>query len=80
MLRCTSTQHVFVSRSAHCVPPRRRTHPSHQSLPSCVLAGVKNDESFGPLTPKAELTNSRFAMIGFAALLITEAIKGSALF
>jgi hypothetical protein len=42
--------------------------------------GVKNDESFGPLTPKAELTNGRFAMLGFAALLIVEGIKGSALF
>jgi hypothetical protein len=45
-----------------------------------LCAGVKNDESFGPLTPKAELTNSRAAMVGFAALLVVEAVKGSALF
>ncbi|KAK9828994.1 hypothetical protein WJX72_003297 [[Myrmecia] bisecta] len=37
-------------------------------------------EPFGPFTPKAEMVNGRAAMIGFAALLIIEAVKGSALF
>ncbi len=37
-------------------------------------------EAFGPLTPKAEELNGRAAMIGFAALLIVEGVKGSALF
>ena len=37
-------------------------------------------EAFGPLTPKAEELNGRAAMIGFAALLIVEGVKGRALF
>ncbi len=44
-----------------------------------VLKGAKR-EAFGPLTPEAEVVNSRVAMIGFAALLGIEAFKGSALF
>eukprot|EP00798_Chlamydomonas_sp_ICE-L_P016508 gene16508-biopygen25447 len=40
----------------------------------------KKAESVGPLTPDAELVNGRAAMIGFAALLAIEAIKGDALF
>ncbi|EFN59897.1 hypothetical protein CHLNCDRAFT_13796, partial [Chlorella variabilis] len=45
-----------------------------------IFKGVKNEESFGPFTPNAELSNGRWAMIGFASLLIVEAVKGSALF
>mmetsp|Transcript_34355 Transcript_34355/g.97317 ORF Transcript_34355/g.97317 Transcript_34355/m.97317 type:complete len:175 (-) Transcript_34355:96-620(-) len=36
--------------------------------------------TFGPFTANAELINGRAAMIGFAALLIAEAVRGSALF
>ena len=39
-----------------------------------------NREAFGPFSPKAEELNGRAAMIGFAALLIVEGVKGSALF
>ena len=38
------------------------------------------EESFGPFSPQAEMLNGRAAMIGFAALLLIEASKGSALF
>lgn len=43
---------------------------------------LKNDkeERFGIFTPKAELINGRAAMLGFASLLVVEAVKGSALF
>ncbi|CAL8468965.1 g8506 [Coccomyxa elongata] len=37
-------------------------------------------QSLGPFTPAAELINGRAAMIGFAALIGIEALKGSALF
>lgn len=37
-------------------------------------------EAFGPFTPAAEMLNGRAAMIGFAALLAVEAVRGSALF
>lgn len=36
--------------------------------------------TFGPFTPQAEMLNGRAAMIGFAALLIAEGVRGSALF
>ena len=36
--------------------------------------------TFGPFTAQAELTNGRLAMLGFASLLIAEAVRGSALF
>ena len=36
--------------------------------------------AFGPFTPQAELANGRVAMLGFASLLIAEAVRGSALF
>ena len=44
-----------------------------------LFKGAKN-EAFGPFSPKAELVNGRAAMIGFAAMLAIEAVKGSALF
>lgn len=44
-----------------------------------ILKGAKR-EAFGPLTPEAEVLNSRAAMIGFAALLGIEFVRGSALF
>ncbi len=38
-------------------------------------------EVVGPFTPSAEMLNGRAAMIGFAALLVTEAVnQGAALF
>jgi hypothetical protein len=45
------------------------------------LQGDKNTKAIGPLTPSAEMTNGRAAMIGFAALLAVEfASSGKALF
>ena len=44
-----------------------------------VFKGAKA-EAFGPFTPSAEMINGRAAMIGFAALIAVEAVKGSALF
>eukprot|EP00955_Chlamydomonas_euryale_P112013 366104-Chlamydomonas_euryale.AAC.13 len=40
------------------------------------LQGNKNKEAFGPLSPSAELLNGRAAMIGFAAMLVLEAVNG----
>lgn len=40
----------------------------------------KEIEGWGPFTPRAEMLNGRAAMIGFAALLVIEAIRGQALF
>jgi hypothetical protein len=40
----------------------------------------KKEVTFGPFTPGAEMLNGRAAMLGFASLLIYEAVKGSALF
>ena len=37
-------------------------------------------ETFGPFNAKAEMLNGRAAMLGFAALVVIEAVKGSALF
>jgi len=37
-------------------------------------------ESFGPFTPNAEMQNGRAAMLGFAALLVVEGVRGAALF
>ncbi len=47
-----------------------------------LVTGAKDasNKSFGPFTPAAEMQNGRAAMMGFAALLGVEAIKGSALF
>ncbi len=36
----------------------------------------KNDERLGPFNPAAELLNGRAAMIGFASLLVAEAVRG----
>lgn len=44
-----------------------------------ILKGAKA-EAFGPLTPAAEMLNGRAAMIGLAALIGIEAVKGTALF
>ena len=44
---------------------------------------VKNGSdrpTFGPFTANAEMLNGRAAMIGFAALLIAEGVRGAALF
>lgn len=40
---------------------------------------TKRDDKLGPFTPQAELINGRAAMIGFAAMLIIEAVRGSPL-
>eukprot|EP00887_Chlorella_sp_A99_P003027 scaffold9.g3027.t1 len=46
-----------------------------------VFKGAVNDEAFGPFTPMAEQLNGRAAMLGFAGLLIMEALNnGAALF
>ncbi|GFH18033.1 chloroplast carotene biosynthesis related protein [Haematococcus lacustris] len=37
-------------------------------------------QSVGPFTPSAEMINGRAAMIGFAALLAVEVVRGTALF
>ncbi|KAI8466467.1 MAG: hypothetical protein J3K34DRAFT_379329 [Monoraphidium minutum] len=37
-------------------------------------------ESLGPFNAKAEMLNGRAAMLGFASLLVIEAVKGSPLF
>lgn len=42
--------------------------------------GNKNTESFGPLSPAAEMMNGRSAMIGFAAMIVIEALGDKALF
>ena len=39
--------------------------------------GQAAERSIGPFTPRAELTNGRAAMLGFAALLVVEAVKGN---
>jgi hypothetical protein len=44
-----------------------------------MLKGAKS-EAFGPFNANAEMLNGRAAMIGFASLLIAEAVRGSALF
>mmetsp|Transcript_25313 Transcript_25313/g.70789 ORF Transcript_25313/g.70789 Transcript_25313/m.70789 type:complete len:205 (-) Transcript_25313:199-813(-) len=43
-----------------------------------MFSGKK--DSLGPFTPEAEMLNGRAAMIGFASILIAEAVRGSALF
>jgi len=43
---------------------------------SLVPAFQRSKKSLGPFTAAAELTNGRAAMIGFAALLILEAVRG----
>lgn len=40
----------------------------------------KTSEMVGPFTPSAEMMNGRAAMLGFASLLVIEAVKGTALF
>ncbi|KAF5832722.1 carotene biosynthesis-related protein CBR, chloroplastic [Dunaliella salina] len=40
----------------------------------------RQGDTVGPFTPQAEMTNGRFAMIGFAAMLIYEGVQGAALF
>lgn len=53
------------------------------TLAPSVMADGKSAAPRSPLsfmTPAAELQNSRAAMLGFVALLATEAVKGSALF
>jgi hypothetical protein len=45
-----------------------------------VLRGAAADEAFGPLTPRAERFNSEAAILGFVALLVLEAAKGSSFF
>ena len=49
--------------------------------PSVMAEGKEAPRSpLSFMTPAAELQNSRAAMLGFVALLATEAVKGSALF
>jgi len=45
-----------------------------------LLKGSSQSTEVGPFTPQAELTNSRFAMIGMASLLAYEYFQGTALF
>ena len=45
-----------------------------------AFKGNKNTESFGPLSPFAEMVNGRSAMIGFASMLVIEAVGDKALF
>jgi len=45
-----------------------------------ILKGSSQEEAFGPFTPKAERLNGQAAMLGLAALILIELIKGSALF
>lgn len=40
----------------------------------------KEIKGWGPFTPAAEMLNGRAAMIGLAALLVIEAVRGQALF
>eukprot|EP00798_Chlamydomonas_sp_ICE-L_P025048 gene25048-biopygen19498 len=42
------------------------------------LTKSKKPEAYGPFTPNAELINGRAAMIGFASLIVFEAVKGGA--
>lgn len=45
-----------------------------------ILKGADMTEAFGPFNRTAEMLNGRVAMLGLAALLTIEWIKGSALF
>lgn len=45
-----------------------------------ILEGANLKEAFGPFTPEIEKWNGRYAMVGMAAMLIIEGLKGSALF
>lgn len=45
-----------------------------------IMQRKDGNMSLGPFNAGAELLNGRAAMIGFAALLVIEAVKGSALF
>ncbi len=44
-----------------------------------IFKGAKT-EAFGPFSPKAEMINGRAAMLGLAAMLVIEGVKGTALF
>lgn len=43
-----------------------------------VYGDKATDRSFGPFKPAAEILNGRAAMLGFAALLVVEAVRGGA--
>lgn len=45
-----------------------------------LMSTGAGDEKFGPFQPAAEKLNGRAAMIGFAAMLVIEAVRGQALF
>jgi hypothetical protein len=45
-----------------------------------LLQPNSQNQELGPFTAKAEMLNGRAAMIGFAALLVIELVKGSPLF
>ncbi|BDA45780.1 Carotene biosynthesis-related protein CBR, chloroplastic at C-terminar half [Coccomyxa sp. Obi] len=45
-----------------------------------ILRGAKLDKSVGPFNPRAEILNGRVAMLGFAALLVSEWANGGAFF
>ncbi|PSC70183.1 Carotene biosynthesis-related CBR [Micractinium conductrix] len=47
---------------------------------SLIPLATSAKRTFGPFTPAAEMLNGRAAMLGFAALLVAEAVRGSALF
>lgn len=65
---------VFIAAS---LIPLFNTSGSSNGSQAVAAAG---GDRFGPFTPQAEMINGRAAMIGFAALLVIEAVRGSALF
>lgn len=76
------------SLASPCLLPTSSLHPAGVILAAItfitaslipMLSSTKR-EAFGPFRPEAELLNGRAAMIGFAALLVVEGVRGSALF
>jgi len=81
----SAREHVHHSSRRERPPARRRA----RALITCAFAvfiagslvpmlagGGAAAESLGPFTPAAEKTNGRAAMIGFASLLVVEAVRG----
>lgn len=49
-------------------------------IPKRIFGEDARDRAWGPFTVRAEVWNGRFAQLGFAALLLTEALKNGPLF